>query len=62
MQNVAHAALVVDGDVAVLPDDLRELLLGDLLRAAADLGMSSAETVNERMIRYLGTGANGTRP
>ena len=31
-------AVVADGHVAVLPGDLRKLLLGDLLRAPADLG------------------------
>ena len=31
-------ALIVDGDMAVLPDDLRELLFGEHARAAPDDG------------------------
>ena len=59
----AHGSLIVDGDVAVLPDDLRELAVDDLTRAAADLRHlvgADGEGAEDQVPGH--GGANGTGP
>src|SRR6476469_1658753 len=50
-----HLAGVVDHDVAVLPDDLGELALGELPRAPTDrahLGLGDIETTDDHVTRH----------
>src|SRR5207247_4771635 len=51
-----HEPFVVDDDMAVLPRDLGELLLGELPRAAADrrhLILPDVEAANDEITRHV---------